>query len=64
MPFRCSPGGPDIVSTKPDVDKLEQIAGYGNCLFRALSLIITGCQEQHFPIRTLIANHMLSIQNL
>ena len=50
--------------TRPDVEKLEQIAGDGNCLFRAFSSIITGCQELHFAIRTLIVSHMVSIQNL
>jgi len=31
-PFQCSPGGPDIMLTRPDVDKLEQIAGDDNII--------------------------------
>ena len=62
--FECSPGGPDIVLTHPDLSRSKQIAGDGNCLFRAFSFILTGSEEQHFPVRSLIVNHMLTIEHL
>ena len=38
--------------------------GDGNCLFRSLSYIITGSEDQHFMLRTAIVQHMLSIPSM
>jgi ATP-dependent DNA helicase PIF1 len=39
--------------------KVHRIIGDGNCLFRALSLAITGTQSQHDLLRTYIVNYMM-----
>ena len=39
--------------------QIFQIAGDGNCLFRALSKSVTGSQAQHLLFRSYIVNHML-----
>ena len=38
----------------------EDIVGDGNCLFRCLSKIITGSQENHSTLRSIISNYMAS----
>jgi hypothetical protein len=38
---------------------IHQVIGDGNCLFRSISLGITGTQSQHSLIRSYIVNHML-----
>ena len=38
--------------------------GDGNCLFRSFSYLLTGSQEHHFLVRTLICNYMRSIGDL
>ena len=40
------------------------IKGDGNCLFRALSYLITGCQSHHAMVRTKIIEHMKSIETI
>ena len=40
-----------------------RILGDGNCLFRALSYVITGQQFYHAQIRHKIINHMKNIEN-
>ena len=40
-----------------------RILGDGNCLFRALSYVITGRQVYHPQVRNKIINHMTSIEN-
>ena len=64
QPFERESGGPDVILTLPDTCCLRCIRGDGNCLFRAMSFIITGSEIQHFEIRTLIIAHMLSIPEL
>ena len=44
-PTRVRPGGPNVPLTRPDIRSLKRIQGDGNCLFRALSYIITGYEE-------------------
>ena len=46
--FECQDGGPDTILTRPDCHTLKRIMGDGNCLFRSLSYIITGSEDQHF----------------
>ena len=46
--FICSVGSVATVLTPPNLRGLKQISGDGNCLFRAISFIITGSEEQHF----------------
>jgi len=43
---------------------IKKIGGDGNCLFRAMSYIITGSEDQHFVIRSAITTHMLTIPHL
>jgi len=38
--------------------------GDGNCLFRSLSYIITGSEDQHLNLHTAIIQHMLSIPHM
>ena len=63
-PFERESGGPDVILTLPDTFHLRRIGGDGNCLFRAMSFIITGSESQHFEIRTSIIAHMLNIPEL
>ena len=39
----------------------HSVKGDGNCLFRTLSFIITGSEEQHTLVREAILHHMLQI---
>ena len=57
-----APGGPQVSLTPPVT--FRPIVGDGNCLFRALSFIITGSEEQHMPLRQVIIRHMRSIGQL
>ena len=50
--------------TLPDGHSIRKIRGDGNCLFRAMSYIITGSEDQHLAIRHAITTHMLSIPEL
>ena len=63
-PFERESGGPDVILTRPDTFRIRRIYGDGNCLFRAMSFIITGSESQHFEIRTSIIAHMLRIPEL
>ena len=50
--------------TQPDLHSLRNVQGDGNCLFRALSYVVTGSEEQHMEVREGITSYMLSIENL
>ena len=63
-PFQHISGGSDVILTQPDVHSLKNVGGDGNCLFRALSYIITGSEAQHFELRKGLVTHMLSIPEL
>ena len=63
-PIQCQTGGADVILTRPDLRTRKRIRGDGNCLYRAMSYIITGCEEQHFQIRTAIVSHMRTIPHL
>ena len=52
-------GGPEVILTRPRI--IHSIQGDGNCLFRTLSFIITGSEEQHTLVREAILHHMLQI---
>ena len=41
-----------------------RVMGDGNCMFRALSLVVTWNEDQHHAIRTRIVQHMRSIPHL
>jgi hypothetical protein len=49
------------VLTKPAT--LHNILGDGNCLFQALSYVITGRQVYHSVVRYKILDHMRTIEN-
>ena len=55
---KCAPGGPDIGLKHPTF--VHKITGDGNCLFRALSYIISGSETQHLKVRSLIVEHLKS----
>ena len=57
-------GGADTILTRPDSRTLKKIVGDGNCLFRSLSYIITGNEDQHLTLRRAIIRHMLSIPHM
>ena len=50
--------GQQLCSYKPW--ETETIVGDGNCLFRCLSQIITGNQDEHLKIRSVIAKFIAS----
>ena len=56
-----TPGGPEVRLTPPATS--TRIIGGGNCLFRALSHIITGSEDQHMSVRQGIVSHMRNIGN-
>ena len=62
--FQCQSGGVDVILRHPDLRNLRNVQGDGNCLFRAMSYIITGSEKQHLEIRNAILRCMLSIENL
>ena len=64
QPFERESGSQDVILTLPDTCHLRRIRGDGNCLFRALSFIITGSENQHFEIRSLIVAHMFNVPEL
>ena len=43
---------------------MRSVQGDGNCLFRALSYVVTGSEAQHMEVREGITSYMLSIENL
>ena len=61
--FQCQIGGTDVILTCPNSATLHNVAGDGNCLFRAFSYVITGSEHQHIEIRNALVNYMLSIEN-
>ena len=63
-PTGFQPGGPDVILTRPDLRSLRNVQGDGNCLFRALSYVVTGSEAQHMEIRNGIISYMLSIEPL
>ena len=62
--FQRESGGSDQILTLSNTSTLRQIQGDGNCLFRAMSFIITGSQSQHFEIRSAIMAHLITIPHL
>ena len=46
-PIRFGRGGPDCILTRPNFQTVRRTVPDGNCLFRSLSLIITGSQDTH-----------------
>ena len=62
--FVCSVGSADTVLTRPNLRGLKQISGDGNCLFRAISFIITGSEEQYFILRSVVISYMISMSHL
>ena len=57
-PNGVSPGSGDTPLTQPDMRSIKKILGDGNCMFRALSRIVTGSQDQHSVIRAKMVQHM------
>ena len=53
-----TPGGPDVKLKHPA--SVYNIKGDGNCLFHALSYIITGSEKEHILLRRLITEYMKS----
>ena len=58
---KCVAGGPDVRLKPPTL--VKRIQGDGNCLFCALSYVITGSQRQHSQIRRLIVQHLRTEEN-
>ena len=52
--YGVSPGSGDTPLTRPDMRSIKKIQGDGNCMFRALSRIVTGSHV----IRAKIVQHM------
>ena len=58
-----SAGSSNMPLTRPDMRRIKRIQGDGNCMFRSLSYLVTGSQDQHFDIRTKIVQHMSAIES-
>ena len=43
--FKCQAADADFILTRPNKRTLRNVQGDGNCLFRAMSYIITGCEN-------------------
>ena len=63
-PFCRQDGGPHVVLTRPDLRSLKSIGADGNCMFRALSYIVSGSENQHLEVRNAIVAHMRTIPHL
>ncbi len=61
---KTSGGDCNTVLTRPDLRSVKVMLGDGNCLFRSLSYVLTGSQEQYSHVRSLICGHMYSILHL
>ena len=59
---RTAPGGFHIPLTIPA--SVRSIKGDGNCFFRSISYVITGCEEQHEFVRRAILIHMRAFGHL
>ncbi|XP_064399479.1 ATP-dependent DNA helicase PIF6-like [Halichondria panicea] len=57
-------GGPNIALTRPHLPSLVDTMGDGACMFRAMSVVITGYQRQHITVRRAIVKHMCDFQHL
>ena len=62
-PNSVRPGGPRVPLKTPEARTIRRIVGDGNCLFRSLSYVITGSEEQHRAIRQRIVEHMFDISH-
>ena len=58
-PNRITPGSPNAPLANPV--GFKNIRGDGNCMFRSLSFIITGSEDQHMHVRRAIIRHMRDI---
>lgn len=61
--FQCQRGGTNVILTRPNSATLHNVGGDGNCLFRSLSYVITGSEQQHLEVRTALVSYMLSIES-
>ena len=61
-PNRITPGSPNAPLANPV--GFKKIRGDGNCMFRSLSFIITGSEDQHMHVRRAIICHMRDIDNV
>ena len=61
-PNRITPGSPNAPLGYPL--GFKNIRGDGNCMFRSLSFIITGSEDQHMHVRRAIIRHMRDIGNV
>ena len=61
-PNRITPGSPNAPLANPV--GFKNIRGDGNCMFRSLSFIITGSEDQHMDVRRAIIRHMRDIGNV
>ena len=59
-----SAGGPAVPLRRPNLTTLKNTRGDGNCMFRALSYLITGTQAQHLGERAAIVRHLLQYDDL
>ena len=55
---RMTPGGPHVVLDSTDRSKTKRIVGDDNCMFHALTYIITGSEAQHMELRQIILQYM------
>ena len=57
-------GGPTVALRRPDMSTLKNTLGDGNCMFRALSYLITGTQRQYGGVCDAIVTHLLQNDDL
>ena len=61
---KIGPGSADLPLTRPNMRTIKKINPDGNCMFRSLSCVVTGCQDQHHTIRCKVVQHMRDIAPL
>ena len=57
-------GDPHVILTRSELNSLINVQADGNCLFRALAYVVTGCELQHMQMRNAIVTYMFSIEHL
>ena len=50
--------------TEPDRSTLVDTVGDGSCMFRAMSVVMTGNQRQHVTVRRAIVKHLCDNEQL
>ena len=64
QPNKVIPGGLNVFLKRPDLKTLRNMKGDGSCLFRAVSILLTGTQHEHRRVRQAVVQHLLVNEHL